>query len=51
MRKIYVNTLDTNLANIRLNEQLGFRVEGVLRDEVLLNGEFQDVLRMSLILP
>jgi len=51
LRKIYVNTLDTNLANIRLNEQLGFRVEGLLRDEILLDGQYQDVLRMSLILP
>lgn len=51
LRKIYVNTLDTNLANIRLNEHLGFRIEGVLRDEVMLDGEYQDVLRMSLILP
>ena len=51
LRKIYVNTLDTNLANIRLNEHLGFRIEGLLRDEVMLDGKFQDVLRMSLILP
>ena len=51
LRKIYVNTLDTNLANIRLNEHLGFRIEGLLREEVLLEGEYKDVLRMSLILP
>jgi len=51
LRKIYVNTLETHLKNIRLNEQLGFRVEGLLRDEVLLDGEYRDVLRMSLIMP
>jgi RimJ/RimL family protein N-acetyltransferase len=51
LRKIYVNTLDTNLANIRLNEMLGFRVEGLFRQEIELEGEYRDILRMSLILP
>jgi len=51
LRKIYLHTLDTNLANIKLNEQLGFRVEGLLRDEVLVDGVYHDVLRMGLILP
>ncbi len=52
LRKLYVNTLDTNLANIRLNESLGFRVEGLLREELLLpDGLYHDILRMSLILP
>jgi RimJ/RimL family protein N-acetyltransferase len=51
LRKIYLHTLDTNLANIKLNEQLGFRVEGLLRDEVKIDGVYHDVLRMSLILP
>lgn len=47
MRKIYINTLDTNIRNIRLNEALGFRLEGILRDEVLLDGTCHDVLRMA----
>ena len=34
--------------NIRLNEDLGFRVEGVLRNEVLIDGTYHDVLRMGL---
>jgi len=51
LRKIYVNTLDTNLANVRLNEMLGFRVEGLLREEVFIDGKFRDILRMSLIVP
>ncbi len=51
LRKIYVNTLDNNLSNIKLNEMLGFRVEGLLRDEVLIDGKYKDLLRMSLILP
>lgn len=51
LRKIYVNTLDTNIANIRLNEELGLRVEGLLREEIFIDGAFHDILRMSLILP
>jgi RimJ/RimL family protein N-acetyltransferase len=48
LKKIYLNTLDTNIRNIRLNEELGFRVEGILRNEVFVNGEYRDVLRMGL---
>ena len=48
LRKIYLNTLDTNLRNIRLNEDLGFRVEGILHNEVKLDGRSHDVLRMAL---
>jgi RimJ/RimL family protein N-acetyltransferase len=49
LHKIYLNTLDTNIRNIRLNEDLGFRVEGILRDEILVDGEYKDVLRMGLV--
>jgi RimJ/RimL family protein N-acetyltransferase len=48
LNKIYVHTLDTNLRNIRLNESLGFKVEGILRNEVVVDGKFRDVLRMGL---
>jgi len=48
LRKIYLSTLETDLRNIRLNEDLGFRVEGVLRNEVLIDGTYRDVLRMGL---
>ncbi len=48
LHKIYLNTLETNLRNVRLNEDLGFRLEGILRDEILLHGRSQDVLRMAL---
>ena len=48
LHKIYLNTLNTNLRNIQLNEDLGFRVEGILRDEVLLAGTYYDVLRMAI---
>jgi RimJ/RimL family protein N-acetyltransferase len=50
LEKIYVSTLQTQLANIKLNEHVGFRVEGLLHNEVLIDGERHDVLRMGLIL-
>jgi RimJ/RimL family protein N-acetyltransferase len=48
LHKIYLNTLDTNLRNIKLNEELGFKVEGILRNEVFYDGIYHDVLRMGL---
>lgn len=48
LRKVYLNTLETNLHNIRLNEELGFQIEGILRNEVYFDGQMHDVLRMGL---
>lgn len=50
LEKIYVSTLQTHLRNIRLNESVGFRVEGVLHREVRIGDERHDVLRMGLCL-
>lgn len=48
LKKICLNTTHTNLRNVRLNEELGFQVEGILRNELCVDGEYQDVLRMGL---
>lgn len=48
LEKIYVSTLQTHLRNIQLNESIGFRVEGLLREEVLIGHSRFDVLRMGL---
>lgn len=48
LKKIYLNTTHTNLRNVRLNEELGFTVEGILRNELCVDGQYQDVLRMGL---
>ncbi len=48
LKKIYLNTLETDIRNVRMNEELGFRVEGILRNEVLIDGKYHDVLRMGL---
>lgn len=47
LQKIYVSTLQTHIRNVKLNEQIGFRVEGLLRNEVSIDGERHDVLRMG----
>ena len=49
LKKIYVSTLQTQIANIRLNESIGFQVEGLLKNEVLIDGQRRDVLRMGLV--
>ncbi len=49
LEKICLNTLDTNFRNIRLNEELGFKVEGILRKECYFDGEYHDILRMALL--
>lgn len=48
LEKIYVSTLQTQIANIKLNENIGFKVEGLLKNEVLIDDERRDVLRMGL---
>jgi len=48
LKKIYLSTLQTDIRNIRLNEDLGFKVEGILRNEICVDGVYRDVLRMGL---
>ena len=48
LKKIFLSTLEANVRNIRLNEELGFKVEGILRNECLVDGEYRDILRMAL---
>jgi RimJ/RimL family protein N-acetyltransferase len=48
LKKIYLNTLSTHIGNIKINEEIGFQVEGILRNEVLIDGTYRDVLRMGL---
>ncbi len=49
-KKIYLNTLEANVRNIRINRALGFHVEGVFKNECLIDGEYKDILRMGLLL-
>ncbi|MBM4176668.1 MAG: GNAT family N-acetyltransferase [Ignavibacteria bacterium] len=47
--KIYVTTLNTNIKNIRINEMLGFRVEGLMQNEIKIDNEYHDLLQMNLL--
>lgn len=49
LRKIYIYTYDTNIRNIRINRELGFKLEGILKEENIYNGEPRDIIRMALI--
>lgn len=49
LQKIYLYTLASNATNIKLNRQLGFKEEGVLRQEAYFDGQYHDLLRMALV--
>ena len=51
LEKVYVSTLQNHLRNVQLNESVGFRVEGVLAGEVVIDGVRHDVLRMGFLRP
>jgi RimJ/RimL family protein N-acetyltransferase len=50
LRKIYLYTFDTNLRNIRINEELGFKLEGIYRAENIIDGIAKDIIRMGLLI-
>ncbi len=47
LKKIYINTLEINIKNISLNRHLGFKIEGVLKNECYIDGKHYDVFRMA----
>ena len=47
LNKIYINTLEINIQNISLNRHLGFKIEGVLKNECYIDGKHYDVFRMA----
>lgn len=48
LRKIIAGVVDGNEASLRTLEKLGFRIEGRLRQEVLVDGQHRDVFRLGL---
>jgi len=48
IRKIYIYTFDTNLRNIRINRELGFKLEGIFKAENIYDGTAMDIIRMAL---
>jgi RimJ/RimL family protein N-acetyltransferase len=51
MHKIYIYSRDINMRNINLNSRLGFEVEGIFLEDLVVNGARQDVVRMALVRP
>jgi len=49
LNRVYLRTLGGNLKNIRLNERIGFRFEGVLRSAAFKDGTPRDVVLMGLL--
>ena len=49
LRKIIAGAVADNVASIAVLKKLGFRVEGTLRQEVLVDGEYRDTVRLGLL--
>ena len=49
LNRIYLRTLGGNLKNIRLNERMGFRFEGVLQRAAISEGRPADVVLMAML--
>ena len=49
LKRIYLRTAGLNIPNVRLNEKLGFRFEGILRQAAALDGNPVDVVIMSIL--
>ena len=49
LHKIYLRVLEYNTRAIRTYEKCGFRVEGVLRDEMKVNGQWHALVYMGLL--
>ena len=43
LNKVYLNVLSNNKRAIELYERLGFKFEGCFRQELLINGKFEDL--------
>lgn len=46
--KVYLHSLDINLRNLSLNGKFGFYLEGVFFENVTIDGERHDLVRMAL---
>ena len=49
LNRIYLHTLDGNIKNIRLNQSLGFKFEGLLQQVVQIDDKLRDVAIMALL--
>ncbi len=51
LRRVHLHVLDTNIAAKRLYEKVGFKVQGVERDAVFIDGRSRDLVTMSISRP
>ncbi len=49
LRKIIAGAVADNIASIVTLEKLGFKIEGTFRKEYLVDGEYQDAVRLGLL--
>ena len=49
MNKIYLHVFKANIKALRLYNKLGFIEEGILRRHIFKNGDFKDVVVMSIL--
>lgn len=49
LHKLYLRVLTDNVRAIHSYEKAGFKTEGVLIDEIFVDGRFHDITRMSII--
>ena len=49
LNRIYLRTLGGNLKNIKLNERMGFRFEGVLKEAAMADGRLADIVLMAML--
>lgn len=47
--KVYIHSGDTNISNLNLNSQLGFELEGIFFEDIVIDEERRDVVRMGLL--
>ncbi|MHA1231806.1 MAG: GNAT family N-acetyltransferase [Candidatus Helarchaeota archaeon] len=47
--KIYIFSKNTNIRNINLNAKFGFELEGIFFEDIILNNQKQDIIRMGLL--
>ena len=49
LNKVYLRAFSFNKQAITSYEKIGFKVDGVFRDDVYINGTFQDIVFMSIL--
>jgi putative acetyltransferase len=49
LRKLELTVLETNKHGIELYKKMGFKVEGISKEDTVVNGRYEDVVFMGMI--